>query len=151
MLPALWKTKKFWCWEQKDLSPVGILCTQGEQLHVWLCPLCALSKKQPWPWLFLVCSGKKKSNIFPVSWCFFPFAPTQPGWPRSSLCNSIHGSSSCSQNCWSIPLHCRHCGQGKGSISWLWIVSKDIAELLALNENIYLLFLAPRSFIIVLF
>lgn len=42
-------------------------------------------------------------------------------------------------------------GRVRASISWPWIVSKDIAELFALNENIYLLFLAPRSFIIVLF
>lgn len=42
-------------------------------------------------------------------------------------------------------------GRVRASTSWPWIVSKDIAELFALNENIYLLFLAPRSFIIVLF
>lgn len=42
-------------------------------------------------------------------------------------------------------------GRVRASISWPWIVSKDIAELLALNKNIYLLFLATGSFIIVLF
>lgn len=42
-------------------------------------------------------------------------------------------------------------GRVRASISWPWIVSKDIAELFALNEKIYLLFLAARSFIIVLF
>lgn len=42
-------------------------------------------------------------------------------------------------------------GRVRASISWPWIVSKDTAELFALSENIYLLFLAARSFIIVLF
>lgn len=112
MLPALWKTKKSWYWEQNDLSPVGNPCTQGGQPRMWLCPLCAVSKKQPWSWSWFV--QWKKRGIFPVSCCFFLFALTQLGWPRSSLCNSIHGSSSCIQSCWSIPLHCRHCGQGKG-------------------------------------
>lgn len=128
-------------WSLPSGSP---LHTGRAALHVALSSLC--SEQKAAMTMVLLCSGKKKCDIFPVSWCFFPFAPTQLGWPRSSLCNSIHRSSSCSWSCWSIPLHCRHCGQGQGHISWPWIVSKDTAELFALSENIYLLFLAARSF-----
>lgn len=45
---------------------------------------------------------RKKCDIFPVSRCCFPLAPTQLGCHRantkSSLCNSVHGSSSCSRS-----------------------------------------------------
>lgn len=94
-----------------SLSPVGVPCTQGEQPRTWLCPLRTLSKKQLWPWLLLIRSGKKMW-YFPSLLVFLSLCPNTAGMgkvltlqfsPWVPILEPLEH-----------PLHCRHCGQGKG-------------------------------------